>query len=105
MQHKTESKDCLIDNENCDNIKTNSSQIIKPRRDSIYLEAEDLDLYYKEGNCYAFMAEGIIVSSIELLYQRFYDYVKVPAERRVRPKAQRPEMTELIFCLGGLYEL
>lgn len=59
MQHKTESKDCLIDNENCDNIRTNSSQIIKTRRDSIHLEAEDLDLYYKEG-----LEDGKISSNI-----------------------------------------
>jgi hypothetical protein len=49
MQHKTESKDCLIDNENCENIRTNSTPITKSRRNSIHLQPEDLDLYYIEG--------------------------------------------------------
>merc|ERR1712018_526998 len=49
MQHKTESKDCLIDNENCENIRNDSNPIIKPRRNSILIQPEDLDLYYKDG--------------------------------------------------------
>ena len=49
MQHKTGSKVCLIDNENCENIKPNPNQVNKPRRSSIHIQAEDLDLYYKEG--------------------------------------------------------
>jgi len=49
MQHKTGSKDCLMDNDNCENIRNDSNTIIKPRRNSIIIQPEDLDLYYKDG--------------------------------------------------------
>jgi len=49
MQHKTGSKDYLIDNDNCENVVNDSNPIIKPRRNSILIEPEDLDLYYKDG--------------------------------------------------------
>ena len=52
MQHKTGSKDYLIDNDNCENVGNDSNPIIKPRRNSILIEPEDLDLYYKDGKLF-----------------------------------------------------
>jgi len=49
MQHKSESKGHLIDNECCENIKNISTPTTKPRRNSINLQPDDLDLYYVEG--------------------------------------------------------
>ena len=75
MQHKTGSKDYPIDNDNCENVGNDSNPIIKPRRNSILIEPEDLDLYYKDGKLFRLVLSIRDFSKLGIYCNSTYNYV------------------------------